>query len=97
MARQLRRIGRRKLWLIGERICAYCDRELRFVEMTADHVIPLSRGGRDEIGNVVTACAPCNREKGNMTGDEFAVYRDIVSRDDVDAARRIIAASQEHQ
>ena len=33
-------------------------------ELTFDHVIPRSRGGRTTWENVVTACAPCNLRKG---------------------------------
>ncbi|MDP3241574.1 MAG: HNH endonuclease, partial [Reyranella sp.] len=35
-------------------------------ELTFDHVIPKSRGGRTSWQNVVTACSPCNLRKGNM-------------------------------
>lgn len=31
---------------------------------TADHVIPVSRGGPDEFHNMVISCFPCNRDKG---------------------------------
>lgn len=41
--------------------CAYCD--VRDYEHF-DHVIPLSRGGRHSIGNLLPACAPCNLAKG---------------------------------
>lgn len=34
---------------------------------TIDHVIPLSKGGADEPGNVVAAHWRCNRDKGNRT------------------------------
>ena len=41
--------------------CQYCG----FGEdLTFDHVIPRSRGGRTTWDNVVTACAPCNLLKG---------------------------------
>jgi 5-methylcytosine-specific restriction endonuclease McrA len=41
--------------------CAYCGvRDYKHF----DHVIPLSRGGRHSIGNLVPACAPCNLAKG---------------------------------
>lgn len=33
-------------------------------KITLEHVIPLARGGRDEPGNVVPACWPCNASKG---------------------------------
>ncbi len=38
--------------------------------LTIDHVIPRSRGGRTEWENVVAACGACNRRKGNRTPDE---------------------------
>ncbi len=44
--------------------CQYCgfDRDLTF-----DHVVPRSRGGRTTWENVITACAPCNLRKANKT------------------------------
>jgi 5-methylcytosine-specific restriction endonuclease McrA len=54
--------------------CQYCDRhrhELRGREfLTRDHVIPLSRGGENSWGNVVTACSACNNRKGNLLPQE---------------------------
>ncbi|WP_029042332.1 HNH endonuclease [Cucumibacter marinus] len=42
--------------------CQYCgSRE----DLTFDHVIPRSLGGRTTWDNVVAACAPCNLKKGN--------------------------------
>jgi hypothetical protein len=43
-------------------LCAYCGVSPG-VEM--DHVIPTSRGGTHEIGNLVPACKPCNSSKKN--------------------------------
>lgn len=41
--------------------CVYCGvRE----DLTFDHLVPRSRGGRTTWENVVTACAPCNLRKG---------------------------------
>ena len=45
--------------------CQYCGR--RFVEMTADHVIPKALGGADSWENLVCACSNCNARKGNLT------------------------------
>jgi hypothetical protein len=36
-----------------------------------DHVLPHSRGGTNDPGNVVIACAPCNFGKANHTLDEL--------------------------
>lgn len=48
--------------------CHYCDKEAR---LTMDHVIPLSRGGKDSKDNVVAACLHCNTSKGNKTLEEW--------------------------
>jgi len=41
--------------------CQYCGAD---EDLTFDHVIPRSRGGRTTWDNVVAACAPCNLLKG---------------------------------
>jgi 5-methylcytosine-specific restriction endonuclease McrA len=33
-----------------------------------DHYIPISRGGKTNWENILTACAPCNASKGNSMG-----------------------------
>lgn len=48
--------------------CAYCGSAAR---LEKEHVIPLSRGGRDTVGNVVPACHPCNRAKAAKTITEW--------------------------
>lgn len=47
--------------------CAYCGREFGRADLTLDHVIPRSRGGRNSFDNVVTACGPCNFRKADRT------------------------------
>jgi 5-methylcytosine-specific restriction endonuclease McrA len=48
-------------------LCLYCGREFGRHSLTRDHVLPISRGGRDHWENVVTACVPCNSRKGGRT------------------------------
>lgn len=45
--------------------CQYCDTRFPTQDLTFDHVIPRSRGGRTSWENVVTACGACNLHKGN--------------------------------
>jgi hypothetical protein len=40
---------------------------LRAFYNSFDHVVPLSRGGRTSLDNLVTACYPCNFGKDNFT------------------------------
>jgi len=53
-------------------ICMYCGEQFKHIELTRDHIIPMSRGGSDSWENVVTACFRCNNQKGNRTPDEWA-------------------------
>ena len=49
--------------------CAYCgDRGGR---LECDHVVPLARGGSNDPENLVTACFPCNRDKGTKFVGEW--------------------------
>lgn len=45
--------------------CAYCGRRIprNPRKRHADHVIPLCRGGRHAVGNIVPACQRCNVSK----------------------------------
>ncbi len=45
--------------------CQYCGSRFPTHELTFDHVIPRSRGGRTTWENVVTACGSCNLQKGS--------------------------------
>jgi 5-methylcytosine-specific restriction endonuclease McrA len=58
--------------------CQFCNRtqaELRYREcLTRDHLVPLSRGGSNDWGNVLTACSTCNTRKGNRLPDEVGMY-----------------------
>jgi len=50
--------------------CAYCGRALTLGTCTKDHVLPLSRGGKDELLNVVACCWICNNKKADRTPSE---------------------------
>ena len=39
-------------------------------ELTFDHVVPVSQGGRKDWENIVTCCVSCNRRKGGRTPEE---------------------------
>lgn len=62
-----RRITRRAVFARDSWACQYCGSGQH---LTVDHVMPRSRGGSSEWENIVTACAPCNRRKGNRTPTE---------------------------
>ncbi|MDE2732188.1 MAG: HNH endonuclease [Bacteroidota bacterium] len=47
--------------------CQYCNQRER---LTVDHVVPRSRGGKDQWTNLVAACIRCNNRKGDRTPEE---------------------------
>lgn len=47
--------------------CQYCGTS---EDLTIDHVIPRSRGGKDTWENLVAACNRCNHKKGDNTPKE---------------------------
>ncbi|MGH7713775.1 MAG: HNH endonuclease [Gemmatimonadaceae bacterium] len=53
------------------RRCVYCARPLALETATLDHVHPVCHGGTHAPGNLVTACARCNRLKGDLLPVEF--------------------------
>jgi 5-methylcytosine-specific restriction endonuclease McrA len=48
-------------------LCLYCGKEFGRHSLTRDHVVPISKGGRDTWENVVSACFHCNSRKGGRT------------------------------
>lgn len=51
--------------------CYYCNRKLTDDEKTVDHKLPVSRGGTNEMSNLVISCQPCNSQKKNQTEQEY--------------------------
>lgn len=46
--------------------CQYCGQKAPDVVLEVDHIKPVSKGGVDEIINLVTSCTSCNRGKTNI-------------------------------
>ncbi len=54
--------------------CQYCNSKPNSKEITLDHVIPKSRGGKNTWENLVVACKKCNQKKGNKTPREANMF-----------------------
>ncbi len=51
-------------------LCLYCGKAYPAVDLTRDHVVPVSRGGVGAWHNVVAACRRCNHFKGSRLLEE---------------------------
>lgn len=57
------------------RVCSYCRDQTGPFEI--DHVIPVCRGGSNNLDNLAVSCCHCNRSKGALTGHEFLQERGV--------------------
>jgi len=60
----------RTLFQRDRHLCMYCGAQFSAHQLTRDHVIPASRGGRSVWENCVTACRTCNQRKDDRTPEE---------------------------
>ena len=51
-------------------LCLYCGDQFPHGMLSRDHVNPLSQGGVDTWGNVVTSCKRCNNHKAGRTPEQ---------------------------
>jgi 5-methylcytosine-specific restriction endonuclease McrA len=61
-------LTRRNILERDDHTCQYCA--YRGDNLTLDHVVPRSRGGKESWDNLVAACVRCNVNKGNRTPEE---------------------------
>ncbi|NHO19360.1 hypothetical protein GOB90_10310, partial [Acetobacter oeni] len=54
--------------------CQYCNDHLPTHELTFDHVIPRSKGGKTSWDNVITACGSCNLLKADHLPQEIRMF-----------------------
>ena len=59
--------SRKNVFIRDNHTCQYCGTH---EQLSIDHVMPVSRGGKTEFENCVTSCVKCNISKGNRTPQE---------------------------
>jgi 5-methylcytosine-specific restriction endonuclease McrA len=75
--------------------CIYCGEMGSEETLTIDHVVPVSRGGRTDVNNVLPACHPCNTLKRDRSLQEW--FNDEMWRKFLDAlvpAQRVYDGSE---
>lgn len=51
--------------------CQICGKSITFEEFTIDHIIPLAKGGTNDMSNLQSSCFRCNRIKADILPDDF--------------------------
>jgi 5-methylcytosine-specific restriction endonuclease McrA len=70
-----------------EYLCAYCG---VVGPLAVEHVVPIIRGGRHALGNILPVCKSCNSSKGPRLLSEWRYYtrrRPVAERPSVLALR----------
>ncbi|HBI7094978.1 HNH endonuclease (plasmid) [Clostridium perfringens] len=57
-------------------VCCYCGKKLSRRERTLEHILPINRGGETVPENLAVCCEKCNKEKSDMTLQEYIEYKD---------------------
>ena len=63
---------------LADGVCYYCQGSVDRQAATMDHIVPLSRGGKSNKGNVVVCCKACNSKKQDMTAVEWLLYLESI-------------------
>lgn len=74
MRRKLSKAERLEVYGKCQGHCAYCGCALEYKDMQVDHIVPLKRGGPDDIKNMLPSCRSCNHYKATMTAEEYKRY-----------------------
>ncbi len=64
----------------GSGLCYYCGERVAYKNITMDHLVPLTRGGRSTKDNIVPCCKTCNNLKKDMLPLEWQDYLERKTR-----------------
>jgi 5-methylcytosine-specific restriction endonuclease McrA len=77
MSAKCKQRRRKRKWEESKGTCFYCGIQMHFdkpnddTRMTLDHLVPIIKGGRDNLENLVACCQKCNNKRGSMDIAEF--------------------------
>ena len=60
--------------------CQYCGRKPPEVQLEVDHIKPVAKGGTNDILNLITSCADCNRGKRDIELSDDSVIENQIKK-----------------
>lgn len=78
-----RELRRSRWWKtrISQGKCHYCNGSFPPEELTMDHIVPITRGGKASRNNVVPACKECNSRKKYLLPLEWEEFLERAKKD----------------
>ena len=74
LPRQDVKLNRRNIYARDSSLCQYCGKKFPSQELSLDHVVPRSLGGKTTWDNLVCACVYCNAKKGGRTPSQAHMH-----------------------
>src|SRR5579871_4129982 len=74
LPRQDVKFNRRNIYARDGNKCQYCGKKMPTTELSLDHVVPKSQGGRSTWENIVCCCVKCNVKKGGRTPEQAHMH-----------------------
>jgi 5-methylcytosine-specific restriction endonuclease McrA len=68
------KFNRRNIYARDGNRCQYCGKRYSTTELSLDHVVPRSMGGKTTWENIVCACLQCNIRKGGRTPEMAGMH-----------------------
>jgi len=74
LPRQDVKFNRRNIYARDGNKCQYCGKKMPTTELSLDHVVPKSQGGKSTWENIVCCCVKCNVKKGGRTPTQASLH-----------------------
>lgn len=73
LPKQSVKFNRRNIFARDNNQCQYCGKKFSLSDLSLDHVVPRTQGGKSTWENIVCACLDCNVRKGGRTPKEASM------------------------
>jgi 5-methylcytosine-specific restriction endonuclease McrA len=67
---RMQTVSRKNIFMRDGYQCMYCGQSSSGAGLELEHIVPKSRGGKNEWSNLVAACRKCNSRKNDRTPEE---------------------------